>query len=138
VERWSDKVVVVTGATRGIGRATALAYARRGANVAICGRSTSENPNKYLPGTVEDAEDALRAAGAADVLAMAVNLAEDAQVERFADAVLAKFGRCDAVIHNAAISFLGGFLEVPVSRWHAVMNVTSPPPSSSASGSCLA
>ena len=55
---------MVTGATCSIGRAGALAYATQGAKVGICGGSTAEKPNKYLPGTVEDAKDALRAAGA--------------------------------------------------------------------------
>ena len=119
----SDQVVVVTGGTRGIGRATALAYARRGAKIAICGRSTAEKPNKHMPGTLDEAEAALRAAGAAEVLATPANLGEEAEVERFAAEVLSRFGRCDVLINNAAVSFLGGFLEAPVSRWRAVFNV---------------
>jgi NAD(P)-dependent dehydrogenase (short-subunit alcohol dehydrogenase family) len=118
-----DQVVVVTGATRGIGRATALAYAREGAKVAICGRSTAEKPNKYMPGTLEEAEAALHAAGAADVLTTPANLGDEADVERFAEAILARFGRCDVLINNAAVSFIGGFLDVPASRWRAVLNV---------------
>ncbi|MBV9511079.1 MAG: SDR family oxidoreductase, partial [Caulobacteraceae bacterium] len=123
MDQASDQVVVVSGATRGIGRATALAYARRGARVAICGRSTAERPNKHMPGTLEDAEAALRAAGASDVLAAPANLGDEADVERFAQATLERFGRCDVLINNAAVSFLGGFLEVPASRWRAVLNV---------------
>ena len=119
----SDQTVVITGATRGIGRATALAYARRGARVAICGRSTQAKPNKHMPGTLEEAEAALRAAGAADVLAVPANLADEADVERFAEAIQARFGGCDVLVNNAAVSFVGGFLETPASRWRAVLNV---------------
>jgi NAD(P)-dependent dehydrogenase (short-subunit alcohol dehydrogenase family) len=99
--------------------------------VAICG-GTSEKPNKHLPGTVEVAEDALRVAGAADVLALVVNLAEDAQVERFA----MPSWRSSADATSSSISDLApqrvgqrryqlprGFPEVPVSRWQAVMHV---------------
>src|SRR5438067_2507218 len=105
------KVAVVTGAARGIGKAAAVAFGRAGASVVLVGRSTNDNPNRAgLPGTLEGVADELAGLGA-DVLSVAADLSNPEDVEHVIAAVDDRFGRCDVLVNNAALSFLGTFLE---------------------------
>jgi NAD(P)-dependent dehydrogenase (short-subunit alcohol dehydrogenase family) len=87
------KVALVTGGSRGIGRAIATAYVQSGANVFICGRN------------VNDIEAALReirpTGGMIDGLAGDVGKAED--VERIVDKAVQRFGAIDVLVNNASI-----------------------------------
>lgn len=117
------RTAVVTGATRGIGRATALALAARGFSLALIGRSTAARPNRAgLPGTLEDVA-AQAAERGAPVLTLSEDLAADGAPRRIAEQVLGRFGRCDVLINNAAVSFIGPFTEVPSRRWRTVLAV---------------
>lgn len=113
---------MLTGATRGLGRAIAVALARRGASLAIVGRSTEASPNRSLPGTLEHTAADLRALGV-PVLEVAADLSVPDDVDRIVHTVLDELGRCDICIHNAAVSFLGPFLEVSASKWRAALGV---------------
>ena len=76
------RTVVITGATRGVGRGIADAFARRGDALVIVGRSTDANPNRLgLPGTLEGVAGELRAAGS-DVVTINADLARTEVVER--------------------------------------------------------
>ncbi len=88
------KVVIVTGAAAGIGRATALRFAEEGARVAAWDVNEAA-----LAGLSE----ALRAAGADEALARAVDVSARASVEAGVDDVLARFGRLDVLVNNAGI-----------------------------------
>ena len=100
------RTAVVTGATRGIGRATALALAARGFSLALIGRSTAARPNRAgLPGTLEDVAAQAAERGAA-VLTLSEDLAADGASGRIAEQVLGRYGRCDVLINNAAVSFI--------------------------------
>lgn len=90
----SGKVVVVTGSTRGIGRAIAEACVAEGAKVCVSSRT---------PEAVNETLAALSAAGA-EVDGMACDVAEAGQVQALRDAALARFGRIDAWVNNAGIS----------------------------------
>lgn len=117
------QVVLITGATRGIGKASAIAFAVEGARLVLVGRSTDTAPNRAgLPGTLESVAAEAAALGA-DVLTIAADLADSKQVERVADEALDRFGRCDVLVNNAAVSFVGPFLEVPARRWRPVVDV---------------
>ncbi len=85
------KVALVTGATSGIGRATAVAFARRGARVVVCGRREAEGRQ-----TVE----ALRAVGS-DGFFMAVDVSDEAAVEALVAATVERYGRLDYAFNNA-------------------------------------
>jgi citronellol/citronellal dehydrogenase len=116
-------VAVVTGATRGIGLATARSLAGRGLDLVVVGRSTRDSPNRAgLPGTLEAAAEQTAALGA-EVLAVPADLAAEGAAARLAAQVEERFGRCDVLVNNAAVSFLGPFVEVPSRKWRTVLTV---------------
>lgn len=105
--------VLVTGSSRGIGLAIALAAAREGANVAIVAKT--ESPHPKLPGTIHDAAAAVEAAGGR-ALAVACDIRDEAAVERAVAATAERFGGIDACVNNAGAIFLAGTLDTPVKR----------------------
>jgi citronellol/citronellal dehydrogenase len=110
----AGKVVVVTGGGTGIGRSTALAFARTGAQLAICGRR---------PEPLEDARHRVEAEGAA-CLAMPTDIREYEQVDAFLDAVLERFGRIDVLVNNAGGQFVAPAEDIPAKGWRAVHRLT--------------
>jgi len=103
------KVAVVTGATDGIGKATAIKLALEGARVAICSRRA-----ELVAATVE----ALKRDGG-DAFGMAADISKAADIERFIGAVVAHFGRLDILVNNAGTSRRGAFLELDDATWSA-------------------
>ncbi|QIL80206.1 SDR family oxidoreductase [Diaphorobacter sp. HDW4A] len=103
-------VLFITGASRGIGAATAIYFARQGWRVAITARTLTEgtqlahqlrNPDgSLLPGSLESTAAQIREAGG-DVFAHAMDLMDGASLDRATDAVLAHYGRVDLLINNA-------------------------------------
>jgi NAD(P)-dependent dehydrogenase (short-subunit alcohol dehydrogenase family) len=96
-------VVVITGASSGIGRAAALRIARHGGSLALCGRSSEP-----LEAVARECE----AAGAA-VHFQPLDVADEAAVEAFAAASVERFGRLDVWVNNAGVIAYGEFLEIP-------------------------
>src|SRR3972149_1170432 len=116
-----DQVAVVTGASRGIGRAIAVDFARAGADVVVSARSSESAPSK-LPGTVEQTAREVEAEGRR-ALAVATDVTDEAQVQTLAERTLAAFGRIDILVNNAGISYPAPFSQTPLKRWDLVMNV---------------
>lgn len=108
-----DAVVVVTGASSGIGRGTALALADHGAHVVLAARSA---------GVLEDvARDCERRGVRA--LAVPTDVAEADQVEALGKAAVAEFGGFDVWINDAAVMAFGSFWEVPTEAYRRVVEV---------------
>ena len=107
----TDKVALVTGASQGIGRATALALAGAGAKVAVAARSTEK-----LATLVSEIESA---GGAA--LAVPMDVADAAQVKSGFQQTLAKFGKLDILVNNAAITRDTLALRMKLEDWDAVL-----------------
>src|SRR5262245_41972124 len=103
------KVAVVTGGTQGIGRATALRFAKEGANVAICARNADR---------LEQTSAELRKTGV-EVLSMSADCSKPEDIEKFMGAVEKKFGRIDVLVKNAGESQRGKFLETDDAKWAA-------------------
>ncbi len=106
-----DKVGLVTGASQGIGRATALALAEAGAKVAVAARNAEK-----LAALVAEIEGR---GGAA--LAVPMDVADAAQVKAGFQAVLGKFGRLDILVNNAAITRDTLALRMKLEDWDAVL-----------------
>lgn len=106
-----DKVAIVTGASQGIGRATSLALAEAGAKVAVAARSADK-----LASLVSEIESA---GGAA--VAVTMDVADSAQVKAGFQQVLAKFGRLDILVNNAAITRDTLALRMKLEDWEAVL-----------------
>ena len=114
------KVAIVTGASRGVGAATAVALAEAGAMVACAARATEANPLR-LPGTIDATVGRITDAGG-EALAVPTNLAHEEDVERMVAATVEHFGRLDVLVNNAAITFPGD-LDVPMKRYDLMMAV---------------
>jgi NAD(P)-dependent dehydrogenase (short-subunit alcohol dehydrogenase family) len=106
-----DQNVVITGAASGIGRATAEAFARRGARLFLCDLDRA-------------GLDALRAdLGDKVVLAEVVDVGDRAAMKAFADAVHACVPAADVLVNNAGIGQSGGILETPLDHWDRTLRV---------------
>jgi NAD(P)-dependent dehydrogenase (short-subunit alcohol dehydrogenase family) len=118
--RLDGKVAIVTGASRGVGAAVAVALGARGCAVACAARATAENPLR-LPGTVDDTVDRVRAAGG-DALPVPTNLADESDVVAMVARTVEHYGRLDVLVNNAAITFVGD-LGMPMKRFDLVFAV---------------
>jgi NAD(P)-dependent dehydrogenase (short-subunit alcohol dehydrogenase family) len=111
--RLDDKVALVTGANRGIGKGIARALAAEGAALAVTARGADD---------LERVAEELRAGGA-DVLAVAADVTDEGQVRELFRRALERFGRLDVLVNNAG-AFDGGPLdELPVEAWDKVIAI---------------
>jgi citronellol/citronellal dehydrogenase len=114
------KVAIVTGASRGVGAAAAVALAREGVAVACAARATDADPLR-LPGTIDATVRQITDAGGRAV-AVPTNLAKEEEIEQMVADTVEHFGRLDVLVNNAAITFPGD-LDVPLKRYDLMMAV---------------
>ncbi|WP_276261156.1 SDR family oxidoreductase [Haloglomus litoreum] len=100
---------LVTAGSAGLGRASALALAEAGADVAVCGR-TAEH--------LDDTREVLRAAGTGSVLAAEADITEKEAVEGFVERTVDEFGRLDHVVTSAGGPPSGPFLDTDDGDWY--------------------
>ncbi len=108
-----DKVALVTGAARGIGRAIALRLADEGAHTALC-----DLRKEWVE---ETAAEVARRGCRAEIYE--VDVSQAAQVQACVDAALAAFGRLDILVNNAGITKDGFLARMSEADWDAVLNV---------------
>jgi len=101
----ADHVVIILGASRGIGRDMAIALARGGASVAVCARSEVQ-PDPRLPGTIASVAAEVEAAGG-KALALKVDATSDDDLSAMAARTLDHFGRVTAFIYNPSVLIPG-------------------------------
>ena len=118
--RLKDKVAIVTGASRGIGKAIAVALAAEGARVVVAARTEQEGGR--LPGTIYKTADAIHALGG-KALAIRTDVTREDDVMRMAERTLKEFGAIDILVNNAGIDSPGTVLDMPVKRWDLIMAV---------------
>ena len=113
-------VAIVTGASRGLGRAVARAYAAEGASVVICARQQSPTG---LDGTLGETAESIREAGG-DVLAIECDVTDEAQVNAMVRQAVERYGRIDALFNNAGMMVLGEtILDIDAPRWEQLMRI---------------
>jgi NAD(P)-dependent dehydrogenase (short-subunit alcohol dehydrogenase family) len=99
---FEGQVALVTGAGGGLGRATALSFAKEGAKVAVCDLNES---------AIRETVSMIEALGG-EAYGEAFDITDDARVDAFVDGVVSRWGRLDAAFNNAGIS-----LEMPMTPW---------------------
>jgi citronellol/citronellal dehydrogenase len=97
---FKDKTVLVTGGSRGIGKAIALRLAREGANTVIAGKTASPNPK--LEGTLYTAAEEIGAAGPGKVLPVQADIRFEDSIRQVVEAAVQTFGGIDILVNNAS------------------------------------
>jgi len=108
-----ERVAIVTGSARGIGKAIATACAREGARIVLCDVDAR---------SLEAAEAEIRALGA-PVLSLRVDVTDGAQVTAMVEGVVRAWGRADILVNNAGGGTGPSGLEVPDAEWDAVVDL---------------
>jgi NAD(P)-dependent dehydrogenase (short-subunit alcohol dehydrogenase family) len=111
--RVKDSVVVITGASSGIGRATALAFARKGAAVVLAARG-----KEALDHAIAECEDV-----GAQAYAVPVDVTDGHAVEELARQAVGRFGRIDVWVNCAAVTAFAPFQEIPLGDFRRVLDV---------------
>ena len=113
--RFLDKIVIVTGASSGIGAATASAFAAEGARVALTA------PESEMP-TLQALAEELRHIGRT-CLAFPVDVTETAQIEAMVRQVLQNWGRIDVLVNNAGVGYHGPFESMSLGDFEKVLQI---------------
>src|SRR5499425_684684 len=113
--RLDGKVVVVTGASRGIGAEIARVFAAEGGRVAAVARTLREGDHP-LAGSLETTVAEIKAAGGV-AQAITANIAEPAECERLLAAARRAFGPIDVLVNNAALTYYIPVKDYPVNKW---------------------
>lgn len=114
----TGKVVIITGASRGVGKQAALDFARRGANVVLAARTVEVDHD--LPGTLGETLRQIEAMGA-QAVAVPTDLASEADLKRLVATAVERFGGLDILVNNAAATngpiWQKRFLELTREDW---------------------
>ena len=108
-----DKIAIVTGAGRGIGRATALALAQEGAHLVLAARTVSE---------IEVVAEEIRSVGR-EVLVVATDVAKKADVVAMVQQTLERFGKVDILVNNAGVAVHNPIPDIREEDWDLNINV---------------
>ena len=114
------KVAIVTGASRGIGKAIALGLALEGAAVVVAARSETERPG--APGTIHATAAEIEALGS-QALPIRCNVREDESIQAMVRQTVDAWGRIDVLVNNAGIGTYTPFLETTLKEWDLVMDI---------------
>lgn len=115
-----DRVLFITGGSRGIGLAIAERAARDGAKVALVAKTAEPHPK--LPGTVFTAAEAVERAGG-EALPVVCDIRNEDEVEAAVAATVERFGKLDVLVNNASAIFLAGVAETPMKRFDLMNQV---------------
>ncbi|MDZ7727891.1 MAG: SDR family NAD(P)-dependent oxidoreductase [Dehalococcoidia bacterium] len=110
------KVVVVTGASRGIGKSIAELFAEEGGKV-ICAARTLKEGDHPLEGSLEHTVEGIKANGH-EATAVTVNISEYEECEKLIEQTHQIYGPVDVLVNNAALTYFIPIADFPVNRWH--------------------
>jgi citronellol/citronellal dehydrogenase len=114
------KIIFITGASRGIGRAIALRCARDGASIVVTAKTAAPHPR--LPGTIHEVAREVESAGGR-ALAIQLDVRDEAAVAAAVQQAAAHFGGIDILVNNASAIQLTGTLETPARRFDLMFGV---------------
>ncbi|MDP4150527.1 MAG: NAD(P)-dependent oxidoreductase [Bacteroidota bacterium] len=112
---FASKNVLITGGSRGIGKAIAIRLAKEGANIAIVGKTAEPNPK--LEGTIYTAAEEIEKAGTGKVLPLQGDIRFEDSIKQVVDATVSTFGGIDILINNASAISLTPTADTPPKRW---------------------
>ncbi len=118
--RLAGKTALITGASRGIGRAIALRLAKDGANVVLAAKTSDPHPK--LPGTIHTVADEVRAAGG-HALPVQCDVRYEESVQATVDAAAKEFGGIDIVVNNAGAIHIAPVDAVPVKKLDLMIGI---------------
>jgi len=113
MERFRDKIVLITGGSRGIGMAITERFAAEGAKVAVVSNSEEE---------LSQAERQLKAAGH-EMLPLLADVSDPDQIERAVARTVSEWGRIDILANNAGVAWEEDFLEIKDSNWRRMLDI---------------
>lgn len=114
------KVAIVTGSSRGIGKAIAIAFAAEGARVVIAARSETEN--EQIPGTIHRTAEEIQSLGR-KAFPIKCDVTDEQSVNDMVRRTLEQFGRIDILVNNAGTGYWFPIMETPMKRWELVIRV---------------
>jgi len=113
MNRFANKVAIVTGGGTGIGRETAIRLAAEGAKVVVANRS-EVNARTTIARIEQDQGKAMF---------VPTNVGRSEDIRKLIDATLEAYGRLDVIVHSAAIESLHGVVDLPEEEWHETISV---------------
>jgi NAD(P)-dependent dehydrogenase (short-subunit alcohol dehydrogenase family) len=120
--RFDDRVAVVTGAGRGVGRSHALLLAARGAKVVVADYGVGIDGSSSSPTPAEDVVREITEAGG-EAVACYASVAEESDANRIVGTATDAFGRLDIIVNNAGIHDPGALSELSVAQFRAMIDV---------------
>lgn len=115
------KVVLVTGASRGIGKSIAEVFAAEGGKV-VCAARTLKEGDHPLEGSLEHTVNGIREAGG-EATAVAADISEYDECVKLVEKVHEIYGPIDVLVNNAALTYFIPIADYPINRWHRSMAV---------------
>src|SRR5215208_4312434 len=115
-----NRVVAMSGGSRGIGLAIAVALARAGAKVALLAKT--DTPHPKLPGTIHTAAEEIRAAGG-EALPVVGDVRDEAQVDAFVAQAVERWGGVDVVVNNASAINLAPLADLEPKRYDLIFDI---------------
>ena len=115
----AGKTLLITGASRGIGKAIALRAARDGANIAVAAKTDRKHP--VLPGTIHTTVEEIQTGGGQG-LAIRLDVRDEESVERAVQETVDRFGGVDILVNNASAIMLAGTVDLPIKRFDLMFN----------------
>lgn len=119
---FKGKTIFITGASRGIGLAIALRFAKDGANIVIAAKTAEENPK--IPGTIYSAAEEVEAAGG-NALAVVCDIRSEEAVRDAVQSAVDKFGGIDVLVNNASAISLTPTLHTDMKRYDLMHNINT-------------
>jgi citronellol/citronellal dehydrogenase len=118
---FKDKTVLITGGSRGIGKAIALKLASEGANIVIVGKTAEPNPK--LEGTIHTAAQEIAAAGPGKVLPLQGDIRFEESIQHIVSTTIATFGGIDILVNNASAINLSPTEQTETKRFDLIQSI---------------